>query len=63
MGQGELFETIPMHKGNGTFFPSDVEYDPADGPVTDIVRPMIPVGKSDPAIQQAIDSHRRNLLR
>ena len=60
--EGEQGEMIP-----GVFFPSDVDYDPTAGPEPmngqDIVRPLVPVGKSDPAIQQAIDSRRRNLLR
>ena len=61
-GEGEQAETIPMEKGSGTFFPSEVDYDPMAGP-PDIVRPTVPVGKSDPAIQQAIDTRRRNILR
>jgi hypothetical protein len=60
-GDGEQVETIPMENKSGTLYPSKADDDPMSGP--DIVRPTVPVGKSDPAIQQAIDSRRRNLLR
>ena len=60
-GEGEQAETIPMEKGSGTFFPSQFDYDPMAE--SEIVRPTVPVGKSDPAIQQAINTRKRNLLR
>ena len=66
IGEGEQVETIPMYKGSGAFFPSDVNvdgYDPTTGDGPEIIRPTIPVGKRNPGIQQALDFHRRNLLR
>ena len=60
-GEGEQAETIPLEKGSGTFFPSSVDYDPMAGP--EIIRPTVPVGKIDPAIQQAVNTRKRNLLR
>ena len=62
LGEGEQDEILP-----GVFFPSNVDYDPMadyDPMVEPIIRrPTIPVGKSDPGIQQAINTRKRNLLR
>ena len=59
LGEGGQSEIIP-----GVFFPSNVEYDPMAGrDIPDTVRPTVPVGKTDPGIQQAINSRKRILLR
>ncbi len=60
-GGGEQAETIPMKNGSGAFFPSSIDFEPMAGP--EVVRPTVPVGKTDPGIQQAINSRKRILLR